>query len=51
MERRLNFVSLIVSDLGRARRFYLDDLGWKADAAGARLCVLHNPTPIGVTIP
>lgn len=28
MEQRLNFVTLIVSDLAAARRFYVDGLGW-----------------------
>lgn len=30
MEPRLNFVTLVVSDLERARRFYLKGLGWHA---------------------
>ena len=30
MEPRLNFVTLVVADLQRARRFYLDGLGWTA---------------------
>lgn len=30
MDPRLNFVSLVVSDLARARRFYLSGLGWSA---------------------
>ncbi len=36
MEPRINFVTLVVSDLDRARRFYLNGLGWTAalDAAG-----------------
>lgn len=36
MEPRLNFVTLVVADLDRARRFYLDGLGWNAalDVAG-----------------
>lgn len=36
MEPRLNFVTLVVADLERARRFYLDGLGWPAalEAAG-----------------
>ncbi|MBC7172850.1 MAG: VOC family protein [Polyangiaceae bacterium] len=36
MEPRLNFVTLVVADLDRARRFYLDGLGWAAalDVAG-----------------
>lgn len=28
MEQRLNFVTLVVSDLAASRRFYLDELGW-----------------------
>lgn len=28
MDQRLNFVTLIVSDLAAARRFYVDGLGW-----------------------
>jgi catechol 2,3-dioxygenase-like lactoylglutathione lyase family enzyme len=36
MEPRINFVTLVVSDLERARRFYLSGLSWTAalDAAG-----------------
>lgn len=30
MEQRLNFVTLVVSDLDASRRFYLDGLGWQA---------------------
>lgn len=30
MEPRLNFVTLVVADLDRARRFYLEGLGWPA---------------------
>lgn len=30
VEARLNFVTLVVADLDRARRFYLDGLGWTA---------------------
>ena len=30
MEQRLNFVTLVVSDLAASRRFYLDGLGWAA---------------------
>lgn len=42
MEQRLNFVSLVVSDLERARRFYLDGLGWKVatEAAGEVAMIL-----------
>jgi len=36
MEPRLHFVTLVVADLDRARRFYLGGLGWTAamDVAG-----------------
>jgi hypothetical protein len=36
MQPRLNFVTLVVADLDRSRRFYLDGLGWSAamDVAG-----------------
>jgi len=30
VEPRLNFVTLVVADLDRARRFYVDGLGWTA---------------------
>lgn len=30
VEPRVNFVTLVVRDLDRARRFYLDGLGWPA---------------------
>ena len=30
MKQRANFITLVVADLERARRFYLDGLGWKA---------------------
>jgi len=30
MEPRLNFVTLVVADLDRSRRFYLEGLGWPA---------------------
>lgn len=30
MDPRINFVTLVVVDLERARRFYLDGLGWSA---------------------
>ncbi|MGN6161458.1 MAG: VOC family protein, partial [Marmoricola sp.] len=28
MDQRLNFVTLVVSDLAASRRFYVDGLGW-----------------------
>jgi len=35
MEPRLNFVTLIVADLERSRRFYLEGLGWPAALEGS----------------
>lgn len=42
MEPRLNFVTLVVADLDRARRFYLDGLGWTAALdAGGEVVMIH----------
>lgn len=42
MEPRLNFVTLVVADLDRARRFYLDGLGWTAALeAGGEVAMIH----------
>lgn len=41
MEPRLNFVTLVVADLERARRFYVDGLGWKAAFAGGEVLMIH----------
>ena len=42
MEPRLNFVTLVVADLDRARRFYLDGLGWPAALeAGAEVVMIQ----------
>lgn len=43
MEPRLNFVTLVVTDLDRARRFYLDGLGWAAalEADGEVVMIVH----------
>lgn len=30
MEPRVNFITLVVADIERARRFYFEGLGWKA---------------------
>jgi len=42
MDPRINFVTLVVADLARARRFYLDGLGWSAalDVTGEVTMVL-----------
>lgn len=34
MDQRLSLVTLGVADMGRARRFYCDGLGWRESAAG-----------------
>lgn len=41
MEPRLNFVTLVVADLARARRFYVDGLGWKPALATDDVLMLH----------
>ena len=42
MEPRLNFVTLVVADLDRARRFYLDGLGWTAALdVGGDVVMIH----------
>ncbi|MBK8996817.1 MAG: VOC family protein [Myxococcales bacterium] len=42
MEARINFVTLVVADLERARRFYLDGLGWSAALeAGGEVLMIH----------
>ncbi len=42
MEPRLNFVTLVVADLDRARRFYLDGLGWPpALEAAGEVAMIH----------
>lgn len=41
MEPRLNFVTLVVADLDRARRFYVDGLGWEAGFTGDDVSMIH----------
>lgn len=41
MQARLNFVTLVVSDLERARRFYVEGLGWAAAFAGEEISMIH----------
>ena len=42
MDPRLNFVTLVVADLDRARRFYLDGLGWPAALeASGEVAMIH----------
>lgn len=42
MQPRLHFVTLVVADLERARRFYLDGLGWPAALeASGEVVMIH----------
>ncbi len=42
MNQRLNFVTLVVDDVERSRRFYLEGLGWKAALeAPGEVVMLH----------
>jgi hypothetical protein len=42
VEPRVNFITLVVSDLARARRFYLAGLGWRAAFdAGGDIVMIH----------
>jgi hypothetical protein len=40
MEPRLHFVTLVVADLDRARRFYVDGLGWPAAFTGGQVVMI-----------
>ena len=41
MEPRLNFVTLVVADLERAARFYVDALGWPSAFRGEDVLMIH----------
>lgn len=41
MEPRLNVVTLIVADPARARRFYIDGLGWEAAFTGDHVVMVR----------
>jgi uncharacterized protein len=42
MQPRLNFVTLVVADLERTRRFYLEGLGWNAALdVGGEVVMIH----------
>jgi catechol 2,3-dioxygenase-like lactoylglutathione lyase family enzyme len=42
MDQRLSLVTLGVADLGRARRFYCDGLGWRESSAGNKsICFIE----------
>jgi catechol 2,3-dioxygenase-like lactoylglutathione lyase family enzyme len=51
MEPRLNFVTLVVADLDRARRFYLEGLGWPAalDVPG-EVAMVHVGTKLVLSL-
>ncbi|HYQ15200.1 MAG TPA: VOC family protein [Polyangiaceae bacterium] len=51
MEPRLNFVTLVVADLDRARRFYLDGLGWSAALdVSAEVVMVHVGTKLVLSL-
>lgn len=50
MEPRLNFVTLIVTDLERARRFYVDALGWPAAFTGSDVVMIHVGTKLVLSL-
>ncbi len=55
MQQRVNFITLVVAELERARRFYLRGLGWtaaldvpgEADAVGTGLAGTVGKAPSG----
>lgn len=51
VEPRLNFVTLVVADLDRARRFYLDGLGWTAALdVGGEVVMVHVGTKLVLSL-
>lgn len=50
MEPRLNFVTLVVADLDRARRFYLDGLGWTAAFTGDDVLMIAVGTKLVLSL-
>jgi catechol 2,3-dioxygenase-like lactoylglutathione lyase family enzyme len=50
MEPRLNFVTLVVADLARARRFYLEGLGWTAAFTGDDVVMIHVGTKLVLSL-
>lgn len=51
MEPRLNFVTLVVADLDRARRFYVDGLGWPvAFTDGNEVLMIHVGTKLVLSL-
>jgi catechol 2,3-dioxygenase-like lactoylglutathione lyase family enzyme len=50
MEPRLNFVTLVVADLARARRFYLDGLGWTSAFTGDDVVMIHVGTKLVLSL-
>ena len=51
VEPRINFITLVVEDLSRARRFYLDGLGWDAalDVPG-EVVMIHVGTKLVLSL-
>lgn len=50
MEPRLNFVTLVVADLDRARRFYVEGLGWPAAFTGGDVVMIHVGTKLVLSL-
>ena len=50
MEPRLNFVTLVVADLTRARDFYVGGLGWTAAFAADDIVMIHVGTKVVLSL-
>lgn len=50
MEPRLNFVTLVVADLERARRFYVEGLGWPVAFTGGDVVMIHVGTKLVLSL-
>lgn len=50
MKPRLSFVTLVVADLGRSRRFYVDGLGWPAAFTGDDVVMIHVGTKLVLSL-
>lgn len=50
MEPRLNFVTLIVADIERSRRFYVEGLGWPAAFTGSDVLMIHVGTKLVLSL-
>ncbi len=50
VEPRLNFVTLVVADLARAHRFYVDGLGWPAAFTGGDVVMIQVGTKLVLSL-